>query len=129
MTRQAFTSQDAPAPGGPYSHAIEANGFYFTAGFGPHHPQTGEIPTSVADQTHQVMKSLEAVLHARGLTLGEVVKTTVHLSSLEHFEEFNEVYATYFNDPYPARTTVGSELNGFDVEIDVVAVVPQNQTE
>lgn len=125
VTRNAITAPEAPAPGGPYSHAVEAHGFLYTAGFSPHHPQTGEIPEGVTAQTHQVMAHLQAVLAARGLTFDDVVKATVHLSSLTHFDEFNAAYETHFTPPFPVRTTVGPELNGFDVEIDVVAAIPR----
>ena len=125
MTRIATTATNAPAPAGPYSHGVEANGFLYTAGFGPQHPVTGEIPDSVADQTTQVLRSIEAVLAARGLTMDDVLKTTVHLADLADFDEFNRAYAAFFTAPYPARTTVGSQLMGILVEIDVVAAIPQ----
>ena len=127
MTRNAVTAAGAPPPGGPYSHGVEAHGFFYTAGFSPHQPETGEVAATVTAQTHQVMANLEAVLRARGLTFDDVVKTTVHLSSLEHFAEFNEAYQAYFTPPYPVRTTVGSELMGFDVEIDLVAAIPEGK--
>lgn len=106
---------------------MEAHGFFYTAGFSPHHPETGQVPEGVTAQTRQVMAHLEEVLGTRGLTFDDVVKATVHLSSLDHFAEFNAAYETFFTPPYPVRTTVGSELMGFDVEIDVVAAIPEGK--
>ncbi|MBZ0303475.1 MAG: RidA family protein, partial [Anaerolineae bacterium] len=73
--------------------------------------------------TAQVLDNIRYILEAGGATMDHVVKTTVHLSELSLFDRFNKVYATYFNDPKPVRTTVGSELNNMLVEIDVVAYV------
>ncbi|MBN9610581.1 MAG: reactive intermediate/imine deaminase [Actinobacteria bacterium 69-20] len=124
--RYAFTSQDAPTPGGAYSQAIGTDEIVWTAGLGPQHPVTGEIVGSdVTEQTHQVLRNLRAVLAAAGCEFKDVVKTTVHLSDLHRdFREFDAVYREYFTAPYPARTTVGSDLYGILVEIDVVAVRP-----
>ncbi|MEU6769620.1 Rid family detoxifying hydrolase [Streptomyces sp. NPDC046853] len=113
----------APRPAGAYSQGIEAAGFVWTAGFGPQDPATGAVADTVGAQTTQVLRNVEAVLKSRGLTLADVVKTTVHLQHLHRdFEEFNEAYEHFFTAPYPARTTVGSDLMNILVEIDVVAV-------
>lgn len=127
-TRQAYTSDNAPRPVGPYSHAAAANGVLFTAGFGPQDPVTGQVPDGVADQTRQVLRNVGAALDAAGLTFDHVLKTTVHLQELHRdFADFNEAYAEFFAAPYPARTTVGSTLANILVEIDVVAAVPQDR--
>lgn len=123
--KDGFVSAAAPTPAGPYSHGVVHNGLMFTAGFGPQDPVTGEVPESVADQTRQVLRNIAAVLAERGATLDDVLKTTVHLADLADFQEFNGAYRELFTEPYPVRTTVGSQLAGILVEIDVVARVAQ----
>lgn len=81
------------------------------------------MPESVGDQTRQVLRNVGAVLAEQGLTLDDSVKTTVHLADLADFAEFNEAYKEFFSEPYPVRTTVGSQLANILVEIDVVARV------
>lgn len=125
MSKTAFHTTNAPQPAGPYSQGILANGFFYTAGFGPQDPATGAVPESVGDQTRQVLRNVGAVLAEQGLTLDDSVKTTVHLADLADFAEFNEAYKEFFSEPYPVRTTVGSQLANILVEIDVVAAVPQ----
>ncbi len=123
MTKKATTSPDLPPPAGAYSHVVEVNGVVFTAGFGPQDPATGDVPDGVAAQTEQVITNVETALAAVGLTLADVVKTTVHLQDLHRdVAEYNEVYTRRFPEPYPVRTTVGSTLANILVEIDVVAL-------
>lgn len=126
MSRQQVTTELAPSPAGPYSQAIVANGFLFTAGQTPHHPVTGErVGITIEEQTIQAMKNLGEVLGAHGLDFSHVVKATVHLHHPgRDFDGFNGIYEQYVVAPYPARTTVGSFLGDFLVEIDVVAVIP-----
>ncbi len=125
MTRTAHTSPDLPAPAGPYSHLVQSGDVVWTAGFGPQDPATGQVPDGIEQQTEQVIDNVEAALRVAGLGLGDVVKATVHLQHLERdFAAYNEVYARRFRSPYPVRTTVGSDLLGILVEIDVVAVGP-----
>jgi 2-iminobutanoate/2-iminopropanoate deaminase len=126
MAKTAIRTTHAPQPGGPYSQGIEANGFLFTAGFGPQDRANGNaVADTVADQTRQVLRNVQAVLNERGLTLDDCVKTTVHLADLADFAEFNEAYEEFFTQPYPVRTTVGSQLANILVEIDVVAALPR----
>lgn len=122
MNKSPVNTPDAPRPAGPYSQGIVAGEFLFTAGFGPQHPQTGEIAEGVGAQTRQVLSNIAAVLAVHGAGLDDVVKVTAHLQNLrEDFPAFNEAYAECFTAPYPVRTTVGSQLPGILVEIDVVA--------
>ncbi|HEY9292643.1 MAG TPA: Rid family detoxifying hydrolase [Microlunatus sp.] len=123
MTKTAVHTTRAPQPAGPYSQGIEANGFFYTAGFGPQDPTTGAVAETVAEQTRQVLRNIQSVLSERGLTLDDCVKTTVHLADLADFAEFNQAYQEFFSEPYPVRTTVGSQLANILVEIDVVAVL------
>ncbi len=124
MTKSAIHTDRAPQPAGPYSQGIVANGFLYTAGLGPQDPDTGGVSDSVADQTRQVLRNVSAVLAVHGLSLDDCVKTTVHLADLADFTEFNGAYEEFFTEPYPVRTTVGSQLANILVEIDVVAALP-----
>jgi reactive intermediate/imine deaminase len=126
MTKTAIRTANAPQPAGPYSQGVVANGFFYTAGFGPQDAANGgAVADGVAEQTRQVLRNVAAVLAERGLTLENCVKTTVHLADLADFAEFNEAYKEFFAEPYPVRTTVGSQLAGILVEIDVVAALPE----
>ncbi|MCC5574720.1 RidA family protein [Microtetraspora sp. AC03309] len=122
MKREIRTSEGAP-PVGAYSQGLVVGDFLYTSGMGPLDPETGEVVgADVAAQTHRTMRNLGAVLAAEGLTFDDVVKATVHLQNLkEDFAAYNEVYKSYFNPPYPVRTTVGSDLKDILVEIDFVA--------
>lgn len=125
MTKTAVISQDAPNPAGPYSQGIVANGFFYSAGFGPQDPATGVVADDVGEQTRQVLRNIAAVLAERGLTLDDAVKVTVHLQNLkDDFGDYNTAYEEFFTAPYPVRTTVGSQLADILVEIDVVAALP-----
>jgi 2-iminobutanoate/2-iminopropanoate deaminase len=127
MAKTAFRTANAPQPSGPYSQGIEANGFFYTAGFGPQDPSTGVVAKSIAEQTRQVLRNVQAVLAERGLTTDDCVKTTVHLADLADFTEFNKAYGEFFSAPFPVRTTVGSQLADILVEIDVVAAIPNDK--
>ena len=125
MTKNAIKASDAPNPAGPYSHGIITNGLLFTAGFGPQNPATGTVAEGVTDQTTQVLRNVQAVLREAGATMDDIVKSTVHLQHLKRdFAEFNAAYGEFFTEPYPVRTTVGSDLYDILVEVDVVAQLP-----
>lgn len=128
MLRSQISTDNAPVPAGPYSQAIAANGFLYTAGQTPHHPVTDEtVGTTIGEQTIQAMKNLGEVLAAHGLDYSHMVKTTVHLHHPgRDFDGFNSAYKEFVSTPYPARTTVGSFLGDFLVEIDAVAAIPQD---
>lgn len=123
MSSTSVRTDRAPAPVGAYAQARVAGPFVFTAGMGPLDPATGKVVDGdVAAQTSLVLDHLEAILKAAGLGLHNVIKVTVHLQHLERdFAEFDRAYRARFSDPFPVRTTVGSQLNGILVEIDVVA--------
>ena len=115
---------DAPAAVGPYSQAIAIGDFVFASGQIPIVPETGELREGCAAcQTDQCLKNATAVLAAAGLTLTDVVKTTVFLVDLEDFGKMNEKYAEYFTEPYPARSTiqVAALPKAANVEIEVIA--------
>jgi reactive intermediate/imine deaminase len=121
--KQEIRTGDAPAPGGTYSQGLIAGDFLYTAGMTPIDPRTAEIVgDDVATQTRQVLENLRAVLAARELTFDSVVKVTAHLQELRRdFAAYDAVYRSYFTPPFPVRTTVGSDLMGVLVEIDLVA--------
>jgi 2-iminobutanoate/2-iminopropanoate deaminase len=124
MPKQQILSPEMPPPGGAYSPCIRAGDFVFVAGQGPFDPATGQlVGETVEEQTERVISNLEIILAAAGATLADVVKATVHLSDIGLFDRYNKVYAARFPDPKPVRTTVGSQLHGFLVEIDVIAYV------
>lgn len=125
MSIERLQVEGAPTPAGPYAHAVAANGFLYTAGFGPTDPTTGQlVGDEIEAQTRQVLRNVGTVLAAAGLDFGDVVKSTVHLADLQHdFDGFNRAYAEFFTQGYPVRTTVGSTLANILVEIDVVAAL------
>lgn len=125
MLKKTLISKRAPAPVGPYSHAVIANGFVFTAGLIPTDPVTGAlIDGDVAAQTRRVLETMKIILEEAGSGLDKVVKTTVYLASLNDFEVMNAVYETYFPADRPARTTYepGTLPIGAKVEIEAVAL-------
>ncbi len=127
MSKQILRTENAPAPIGPYNQAVVAEGkFLFTAGQVAIDPRTGQfVQGDIKVQTRQVLENLRAVLAAGGAGFGDVVKTTVFLKSMDDFGAMNEVYAEYFKDSAPARSTVEVARLPRDakVEIDLVAVI------
>lgn len=124
-TRTPVHSDHAPKAIGPYSQAIAANGLVFCAGQTPIDPATGDlVPGGIEAQTHQVLKNLGAVLQAAGSGYDRVVKTTVFLKNMNDFAAMNAVYATYFKDAPPARSTVEVARLPKDciVEIECIAL-------
>jgi 2-iminobutanoate/2-iminopropanoate deaminase len=122
--RIQVATKKAPEAIGPYSQAISCGSMVYCSGQIPVDPQTGEIVSDdIADQTHQVMKNLSAVLNEAGVSFNEVVKCTIYLQDLKNFSKVNAVYATFFTPPYPARATieVSSLPKGVGVEIEALA--------
>jgi 2-iminobutanoate/2-iminopropanoate deaminase len=121
--REIIETKNAPAPIGPYSQAVRANGFVFVSGQIPVRPETGSVVEGgIAEQTHQVMKNLSAILGAAGLGPEKVVKTTVYLSNLDDFFKFNQVYEEYFADIKPARATVQVTRLPKEVLVEIEAI-------
>lgn len=121
--KRAFETPDAPKAIGPYSQAIAANGFVYTAGQVGADPKTGAlVEGGIAEQTEQVLKNLEAVLKAAGSSLDDVVKTTVFLADMNDFAKMNEVYARRFKTPFPARSTVQAARLPRDARVEIEAV-------
>lgn len=117
----AASSTSAPSP---YSPGLRVGDFVFVSGQVPRDPATGKIVgETIEEQTKQVLENIKALLAAGGATMADVVKVSAHLTDLSLFDRYNSVYVTYFPDPKPTRTTVGSQLLGFLVEIDAIAYV------
>jgi 2-iminobutanoate/2-iminopropanoate deaminase len=128
MTRHQITSGSAPKAGGPYSQAIEANGFVFCAGQVGTDPETGKlVEGGIGPEARRVLRNLQAVLDSAGLSLTDVVKTTCFLADIGDFAAFNEAYAGFFTDAPPARSTfqVAALPGGARVEIEAIAVRPE----
>jgi 2-iminobutanoate/2-iminopropanoate deaminase len=122
--RTAVSTPSAPGAIGPYSQAIRAGDFLFVSGQIPIDPGTGAlIDGGVADQTRRVLDNLGAILAAAGASFDRVVKTTVYLADMSEFGAMNEVYATYFPQPAPARATIQAAAlpRNVRVEIDLIA--------
>ena len=123
---EIIATPDAPQAIGPYSQAIKERGFVYTSGQIALHPATGSlVEGNFEAQVHRVFQNLGAVLRAAGSDFNRVLKATVYLTDLANFQALNTIYAQYFGDHKPARTTVGvSQLpKGGAVEIDLIAVV------
>lgn len=114
----------APAAIGPYSQAIEVNGFIYASGQLPIDPATGAFPEGgVQEQTRQSLLNVKAILEEAGLTLANVVKTTVYLADMGDFAAMNEIYSQFFSQPFPARSAVAVKAlpKGALVEVEVIA--------
>lgn len=119
-----ISTQNAPAAIGPYSQAIEVNGFVYASGQLPIDPATGAFPEGgVKEQTRQSLLNVKAILEEAGLTLSNVVKTTVYLADIGDFAAMNEVYSQFFAQPFPARSAIAVKAlpKGALVEVEVVA--------
>lgn len=119
--KESISTTASPAPIGPYSQGLRIGSLIFVSGQGPLDPAVGCVPRGIEAQTHQVLRNIRSILAADGSSMDDVVKVTAHLADLADFEAFNRVYGDYFRPPYPVRTTVGSQLLGILVEIDVIA--------
>ncbi len=123
--KKTVMAEKGPKPAGPYSHAVVANGFVFISGQGPVDPDTGTMPDAFADQVRQTLRNVQTILEAAGTSLDNVVKVNAYVTDLTRFREFNEVYGEFFQQDPPARTTVGSSLLGFLVEVDCIASIEE----
>ncbi|MEI8235085.1 MAG: RidA family protein [Verrucomicrobiota bacterium] len=122
--KTVIATPDAPQAVGPYSQAVAVGDFLFCAGQIPLDPATGElVPGDVSAQTDRVLQNVAGVLRANGMTFANVVKSTVFMVDLAHFAAMNAVYARYFTEPFPARSTiqVAALPKGAQVEIEVIA--------
>ena len=123
--KKVISTSNAPAAIGPYSQAIETDGYVFTSGQIPINPATEEVEgKTIEEQTEQVMKNIGALLEASGLTFANVVKTTCFLADLNDFAAFNAVYAKYFPNEAPARScfAVAGLPKGAKLEVETICV-------
>jgi 2-iminobutanoate/2-iminopropanoate deaminase len=125
MAKYAIQSKRGAPPRGAYSQGWRAGDFIFVTGTGPLDPVTGNlVGDTIEQQTEQTIDNIAAILQADGVSLRDVVKVNVHLSDNGLFARYNAVYARRFSQPYPVRTTVGSDLGhtpGMLIEIDCIA--------
>ncbi len=124
--KQVIATTNAPGAIGPYSQAIDAGQFVFVSGQIPVNPQTGEIPEGITAQARQSLANVKAVLAAAGLTMDNVVKTTVFLADMSLFVPMNEVYAEAFAAPYPARSAVAVKELPKQVLLEVEVIAAKN---
>lgn len=125
MIRNEIHTDDAPAAIGPYSQAVLVGNMLYTSGSMALTPEGTLVEGGISEQTHQVFRNLQAILSAAGSSFRQVVKATCYLKDMNDFKAFNEVYASYFPDQKPARTTVEVARLPMDVlvEIDLIAYV------
>ena len=120
MPRTAVLSQEAPRPSGGYSQGIVVGDFLYLAGQGPFDASGNRTGATMPEQVRQVLQNLDAVARAAGGSLQDAVRVGMYISDMAHFDEMDTEYRRFFGDPMPARTTIQSDLVGFDVEGDAV---------
>jgi len=126
MSKEIIQSSKVPAPIGPYSQAVIANGFLFASGQVAFNPATGELVLSdIQAETRQVMENVKAILEEAKLSFAHVVKTSIFLSDMQLFAQVNEVYGSYFTADFPARETVAVKTlpRNVNIEISITAVI------
>jgi len=126
MSKQIIQTDKVPAPIGPYSQAVIANGFLFASGQIAFDPTTGElVMDSIQSETKQVMENIKAILEEAKIGFENIVKTSIFLSDMQLFAQVNEVYGIYFTSNFPARETVAVKTlpRNVNVEISITAVI------
>ena len=126
MSKEIIQTSKVPAPIGPYSQAVIANGFLFASGQVAFDPTTGELVlTDIQAETRQVMENIKAILEEAKLSFANVVKTTIFLSDMQLFAQVNEVYGSYFTANFPARETVAVKTlpRNVNIEVSITAVI------
>jgi 2-iminobutanoate/2-iminopropanoate deaminase len=121
--KQVFFTDDAPKPGGAYSHAVRAGDTVYLAGQVPTDPETGRQPDGFEAQARQAFRNLEAAARAEGASLADAVRVGVYLRDMSDFAVMNEVFAEFVPEPSPVRTTIQSDLPGLAIEVDAVLYV------
>jgi 2-iminobutanoate/2-iminopropanoate deaminase len=122
MDKKVISTTKAPAAIGPYSQAIEVNGMIFTSGMIPINPETGEIVEGLQEQAKQALTNVKSLLESQGSEMGKIIKTTVFIKDMNDFAKINEVYATFFDGDYPARSCVEVARLPKDVLIEIEAI-------
>lgn len=121
--KERILTDKAPGAIGPYSQGMKVGDLIFFSGQIPLDPKTGEMPAGIDAQTKQSLENVKGLLESQGLSFADVVKTTVYLDSMDDFGTMNDIYATYFVEPYPARSAVevAKLPKGALVEVEVIA--------
>jgi 2-iminobutanoate/2-iminopropanoate deaminase len=130
MKKKVIQTEKAPKAFAPYSQAIQAGDFIFLSGQIPINPATGEIiEGDIRQQTRQVLENIKGILESQGLRMEDVVKATIFLTDMGNFNQVNEIYATYFPPPPPARSTieVSKLARNVGVEIEAIALVHEGE--
>lgn len=122
MAKQVISSTNAPKAIGPYSSALKVGNMLFVSGQIPVNPADGSIPASIKEQANQSLANLKALVTEAGYSLSDVVKTTVFITDINDFAAVNEVYASYFAEPYPTRSCVAIKdlPKGVKLEIECI---------
>ena len=126
MSKEIIQSNKVPAPIGPYSQAVIANGFLFVSGQIAFNPANGELVlTDIQSETRQVMENIKAILEEAKLSFAHIVKTTIFLSDMQLFAQVNEVYGSYFASQFPARETVAVKTlpRNVNIEVSITAII------
>lgn len=125
MNKTVISTDKAPAAIGPYSQAIQVGEMIFTSGVIPVVPETGEIVQGIENQARQALSNMKALLESAGRDMSDIIKTTVFIKNMDDFAKVNEVYATFFEGDYPARSCVEVARLPKDVliEIEAIAIV------
>jgi 2-iminobutanoate/2-iminopropanoate deaminase len=129
--RRSVETDGAPAPIGPYSQGVVAGGTLYCSGQVPLDPASGDlVEGGIAEQTERCLKSLEAICEMAGASLYDAARMTIYLTDISLFGEVNDVYGTYFSEPFPARSTVGVSAlpQGALVEIDATVPLPREDS-
>ncbi len=125
--KQIIATKNAPAPIGPYSQAVKANGFLFISGQIAINAEKNELMNvDIIRETHQVMQNLKAILEASGLTFDNVIKTNIMLSDMNLFGHVNEIYSKYFYGNFPARETCAVRGLPKDVHVEISMIAAEN---
>lgn len=121
--KNIIKTDKAPGAIGPYSQGVNIGDMYFFSGQIPLHPVTGTMPEGIVEQTKQALENVKGLLESQGLGFENVIKTTVFLDNMEDFVTVNEIYASYFVEPYPARSAieVAKLPKGALIEVEVIA--------
>ncbi|MDG1212269.1 MAG: Rid family detoxifying hydrolase [Paracoccaceae bacterium] len=122
MSKKIIATTNAPEAAGPYSQATRAGGLVFVSGQLPLHPETGEMPESVADQTALSLANIEAILASEGLNMGHIVKCMVFITDMDQFGEMNAVYAGAFETNPPARSAYQVVRLPKDAKVEIEAI-------
>lgn len=122
MVNEAIISPKLPQTGRPFSHGFKSGTFLFTSGQVGTNPQTGQVAPDIETQTQQTLENVEAVLHAAGYSRKDVVKVTVFLTDIRDYHAMNQVYGSFFNQPYPARSCVEAKLADPVLRVEIEAI-------